>query len=198
MKEFRKLIEPTIQALADDYRRAPGLILTEDDLKFHLVSRLLQLPGMSDTVATVDGVLGTKIHTEVPWFDEHGKLYIRPDITILDPGQLSIFHSIQEGYRLPNKGFNFEGGSIIFELKFIRERAGVTKECASHVQRDLDKIRRLFDRIERDEGGDDLFCYFVIFSKVGAKVPEFDRLLANGAPNDRCRVIYETANVQWP
>ena len=131
---------------ADSHRRRP--------LR---VSRLLRLPGLGKPIATVDGILGTMIHTEVSWFDEHGKLRIKPDITILEPGQLSVIRSMRKGYPLPNKGFNFEGGSMSFELKFIRNRARVTSACTRAAQRDLDEIRGLFDKIAADDGGDDLY-----------------------------------------
>lgn len=79
MNEFRPLIERTIRQLGEDYRSAPASMLTEDDLKCLLVSRLSQLPELSGVKPTHDvGIRGTMVHSEVPWYDEDGRLTIKP------------------------------------------------------------------------------------------------------------------------
>ena len=80
MDELRGQIDEVIRTLADEYRSAPSMILTEDDLKFLIIHRLLQLPTLRAPRQTVDGVLGTMVHAEVSWFDENGKLRVKPDI----------------------------------------------------------------------------------------------------------------------
>jgi hypothetical protein len=199
MDHLRPEIEAKIQQLADDYRYAPGTILTEDDLKCLLVSRFLEIPELRCPRLTADDqTLGTMVHTEVSWFDKNRQLRIKPDITILDPQALSLFRSLHWGFPLPSKGFNFAGSSIILELKFIRWRQGITRASAREVRRDLDKVRGLFDRLAVDGAGDQLFCYFVIFSKVARTVPEFDELINDGPGHPRCRIIFKTAGVNWP
>ncbi len=198
MDHLHSEIEARIRRLADDYRRAPGTILTEDDLKCLLVSRFLEIPQLRRPWRTPDRVLGTMVHSEVSWFDENGHLRIKPDITILDPRALSIFHNLRRGFPLPRKGFNFAGNSIIFELKFIRNKEGVTQSSLREVRRDLDKIFRLFDKLSHDDAANKLYCYFVIFSKVARRVPEFDELINQGPQHPRCRIIFETAGVLWP
>jgi hypothetical protein len=99
------LIETAILDLAREYLGVPGLILTEDDLKCQLFHRILQLPGMDQTYQTADpGVLGSRVHAEVPWFDEEDRLRLRPDIVITDPAYLSVRHAMQSGVPLPSKG----------------------------------------------------------------------------------------------
>jgi hypothetical protein len=199
MDHLHSRIHAGIRQLANDYRNAPGTILTEDDLKCLLVSRLLEIPELRRPKPTADlQVRGTMVHTEVSWFDENGKLGIKPDITILDPRGLSIFRALREGYPLPSKQFNFVGSSIIFELKFIRNKTGVTKESVRKVRKDLNKVFRLFDRLSQQEAADELYCFFVIFSKVDRRVPEFDELINQAPPYPRCRIIFETAGVHWP
>jgi hypothetical protein len=198
MDHLRPAIENKIQRLAADYRRVPGSILTEDDLQCLLVRRLLEIPELRHTRPTLDGMLGTMVHTEVSWFDENHQLRIKPDVTILDPQELSMFHALRHGYPLPRKGFNFAGSSIIFELKFVRNKLGISRACTRTVRDDIGKIIRLFERLAHQGAGHELFCYFVIFSKVAQRVPEFDELIAQGPQHPRCRIIFETAGVTWP
>ena len=198
MDHLRPAIEATIKQLADDYRHIPGMILTEDDLKCLLVSRLLEIQELRSPRNTADHVLGTMVHTEVSWFDAKGKLGIKPDITILDPRGLSIFRALREGYPLPSKQFNFVGRSIIFELKLIRNKMGATLASVRQVRKDLEKIFRLFDRLSQSDAADELYCFFVVFSKVDRRVPEFDQLINQAPPHPRCRFIYKTAGVHWP
>ena len=199
MDHLHSKINATIERLARDYRDAPGIILTEDDLKCLLVSRLLEIPELRCPRRTADHqVFGTMVHTEVSWFDENGELRIKPDITILNPRKLSIFHNLRRGLPLPRKGFNFAGSSIIFELKFIRGRAGVTRACLRDIEGDLAKVLRLFDRLSLHDIENELYCFFVIFSKVDRYVPEFAELINQARSYRRCRIIFETAGVHWP
>ncbi len=198
MHHLRDQIEAAIQLLGDDYRAAPGSVLTEDDLQCLLVNRLLQIPELSRQGPTADGLLGSMIHTEVSWFDGDGKLRIKPDITILDPGTLSLFQSMRKGYPLPNKGFSFAGKSIIFELTFIRNRQGVTAASLRAIRRDLDKVIGLFRRLDAKDAGGELFCYFVVFGKVTRQVPEFVGMLGGGPPHPMCKLVFATAGVAWP
>jgi hypothetical protein len=191
-------VDAVITDLAADYSRAPGSILTEDDLKCLLVHRLLQIPELSEPRQTLDGLLGATIHCEVSWFDSDGRLRIKPDITILDPARLSLFKSVRRGYPLPTKGFSFGGTAIIFELKFIRSRKGVTTAATRSIRNDVEKIVGLFRKLKAEDAGNDLFCYFVVFSKVDRRVPEFDQLVNGAVPHPRCKIVFASAGVAWP
>ena len=62
-------------------------------------------------------------------------------------------------------------------------------------------VDRLFAKLTNDGAADELFCYFVIFSKVSSAVPAFHELINlvnNGARYPRCRIIFGTAGVDWP
>ena len=65
MDHLRAEIETKIRRIAADYRSVPGAILTEDDLKCLLVSRLLEIPELRSPQTTADHVMGTWVHTEV-------------------------------------------------------------------------------------------------------------------------------------
>lgn len=198
MDHLRPQIDGLIEQLATEYRAAPASILTENDLQCLLVSRLLNLNELRGTRPTLDAsIQGTMVHSEVSWFDENGRLRLKPDITILEPGHMSIMTGIG-GVQLPRKGFHFGGRAIIFELKLVRGRSGITSRSVASIRGDLAKIDRLLRKIETDGAREDLFCYFVVFSKVDRRSPGFYELLAQYATNDRLSVVYHSANVIWP
>lgn len=86
-------IEQAIQETYRDFCAVPASILTESDLKCQLYGRLVRLRALRGVRPTrTPDVLGTMVHTEVPWFDENNRLAIIPDITILEPENLSILN----------------------------------------------------------------------------------------------------------
>jgi hypothetical protein len=187
-----------IEQLASEYRAAPASILTESDLQCLLVSRLMGLDLLRGVRPTRDAnILCTMVHSEVSWFDEVGRLWLKPDITILEPRDLSIFRGL-DGARLPRKGFHFNGPAIIFELKLVRGRSGVTARSVDSIRRDLDKITRLLRKVEQEGARDELSSYFVLFSKVDRQPQELRDLIAENAANDRLTMIYRSAGVTWP
>ena len=150
MDHLRAQIAGVIEQLASEYRAAPASILTESDLKCLLVSRLISLDSLRGEKPTRDaGILGTMVHSEVSWFDENDRLWLTPDITILEPSKLSIFHGVGK-VRLPRKSFSFNGPAIILELKLVRSTSGVIARSVASIRRDLDKIARLHQKVEED------------------------------------------------
>jgi hypothetical protein len=59
------------------------------------------------------------VHSDLSWFDRAGRLSIKPDISIIEPENLSIIRRNTLGLRLPSKGCAFSGSAVIFELKFV-------------------------------------------------------------------------------
>src|SRR5665213_520390 len=120
-------IEEKINEIGLEYAQVQGSILTEDDLKCILFSKLSGLGRFRNAETTKDSLIkASKVHAELSWFDNNGKLTIKPDLTILEPGNLSITKSVQRSFPLPSKGFHMKGDAIIFELKFIRNRNGIS------------------------------------------------------------------------
>ena len=101
--DINNLLPQFEQAISDlglEYLAAPGLILTEDDLKCLLYKKLTCMPEFSEPVPTQDRhIRGTPVHAEVSWYGEKRMLCIKPDITIVEPENVSILH----GY-VPNHG----------------------------------------------------------------------------------------------
>lgn len=196
--EIRSDIEAQIDLLAKDYAHHKALILTERDLQCELQSRLSRLPSLAGYYPTADqGVTGTRVHAELPWFDKHNKLSIRPDLSILEVDQLSIIHGIRGG-RLPSKEFSFGGNAIILETKFCRPRRGITDGFfEKEIRKDIEKIDALLARLEAEGFRDTLYCYFVIFSKSANMCAVFQEL-QNGLMRPQYKLIYKTAGMAFP
>lgn len=187
-------IERAIEELAQDFRETPGLLLTEDDLKCQLTAKFYRIGHLGVPVASFDpDIRATAIHTEVPWFDEYGKLRLRPDITITDPKELSIQQPIQQGPRLPRKGCHFIGPSIVVELKFYRGRQGIRSSAVVAIRKDVEKIERLVARGQRLSPAIFLHGIVVVFSRYSGKCEALFHLAEESRP--KVTVIVRSADV---
>ncbi len=197
--EVKTIIENKIAEIEREYQESQGLILTEDDLKCLIYNKLMQIPELSQRVVTKDQQIYAKsIHTEVSWCDKNGKFTIRPDITILEPEYLSILKRDDKKLQLPSKGFIANGKAIIFELKFIRDKTGITsKTFNGSIMKDYRKIERLFEKLDAEQLPEDVFCYFIIFSKTNKKCEEFDLFVEQKRQSNRHKIIYATGNVHF-
>jgi len=196
---MKPLIEQKISQLELEYQRSQGLILTEDDLKCLMYKKFTEIPGLNERISTEDAsIYGKPIHSEIPWYDNNNKLKIKPDITILEPENMSILHKYRSNLRLPSKQFEFSGNAIIFELKFIRNKTGISFTTLSgRIREDFNKMDRLFKRF-RDFGYPHrVFCYFVIFNKTNRKCSEFTQFLEQNRESEIGKLIYATGNVQF-
>jgi len=190
-------IENQVDQLAEDYISIQGLILTEDDLKCLLYSRLSRMPLLRGPSDTRDpGIQATKVHSEVSWFDTNGKLTIRPDLTILDPAGLRILQGDARRIHLPSKEYGYNGNAIVLELKFIRQKSGITNSVyRKQIERDWKKIRGLFRKLNDQKSADKLFCFFVIFNKGRGMCPESRRFLRANRYGDSHRILYKSGEV---
>jgi hypothetical protein len=198
-------VERAAVAIARDYHRTKGLILSEDDLKCALYRKLY--PMYSEPIPTLDNdISAIALHTEIPWYNKDGLLTLRPDLSIIDPRKLSILHGIGEltghngtiGYRLPSKGFEFGGQAVAIEIKFVRAFAGISQKHFLSFQKDTDKMQILCERHNQNSEPPNVKGVLIIFSKTvkgSDKVHEF--LSQNSALRD-IKIIYHSAGVVIP
>lgn len=179
-------IEHAINMVAKGYNRSPASILTEADLQGILHGRLARLKALRGPAPTMDPfILGSHVHSELPWYDENGKLRIRPDITIIEPEHLSILHGyvppalapsgstlslFADAPPLPSKQCEFGGKAVILELKFAR--AGVDNAVFEKVRYDYNKVMRLFRKLDREGEGESVFAFLVVFNKFPQELDE--------------------------
>lgn len=200
------VIENTIRGIEKEYQHNQGLILTESDLASLIYCRLRGLflskahrnnSGIYWRMRTQDShIYASPVHLEAPWYDDDEKLTIRPDITILEPSQLSILHRYRDGFRLPSKQFEFAGNTIIMELKFIRYKSGITLHALEGIRKDFDKIESLRRRRNTDLM-DSLYCFFVVFNKTDNRCPEFDEYLSRQVQGEWFQYVYGTGKVTF-
>lgn len=224
-ESLKNIIERIIRQIELQYRNNQGLILSEDDLKCLIYKKLnqlflyrgrlfhsnrfqslnlrgiqpeVQLEGLPKWRAQTidDGFYASPVHAEIPWFDENNRLTIRPDITILEPRQLSILHGLS-GPKLPSKQFEFGGQGIIFEIKFNRFKSGISPHFLRGIQHDFNKIEGLFARLRQEGVGQGLFCYFVIFNKTDVKCLEFEHFLNQHCTGWNYKFLYGTGLVDY-
>jgi hypothetical protein len=199
-------IERAIKSIEREYQHCQGLILTEHDLKSLIYVRLRGLlqrwhpennSGLYWHMRSQDHhILASPLHLEAPWYDENGKLTIRPDITILEPEHLSILHAY-DGLSIPSKQFEFGGNAIILELKFVRNKGGITPHTFERIKADFHKIKSLRERRSDVHLLNTLYCFFVIFNKTDNRCPEFNQFLNHNARGEWYQYIYGTGRVSF-
>jgi len=204
-QRIKDIVEATIGEIEDEYQKTQGLILTEDDLKAIVFRRFsVKYPKLVEPKRTKDAdIFAPMLHTELSWYDENDKLTIKPDITILEPKHLSILKGV-DGMKLPSKQYSFGGDAVLLELKFIKRKKGIidrdlTTPPQNTIKGDLEKIRRLFRRLEDRGASYKVFCYFIVFNKTDLKCEGFSQLIktVNDEDSDKYKMIYATGNVQF-
>lgn len=199
INEYIPLIIQKIYELEKEFQETQGLILTEDDLKSILFSKLMNISDLFVPKATRNqNINATSLHTEISFYDDSGNLSIKPDICILEPEHLSIINFFnEEQLRLPSKQYSFGGKAIIFELKFIRNKQGITTyDFRSQVKKDFLKIQRLLRKLEREGFPNDIFCFFIIFNKTNQVCYEFKEFLEVNK-DQRYKIIYASGMVDF-
>lgn len=223
VSSIKNTIEDVITGIQREYRKTQGLILTEADLKCLIYSKLrsrllprfneqsiINLTNKTDSRARAntpvyywrmktydDSVYATPVHAELAWYDENHRLAIKPDITILDPTNLSILHGFGSP-TLPSKQYAFYGKAILLELKFIRNKTGINvKTFNNSILGDFDKIKRLNDKLCAQGNNNSIFCYFVIFDKTGIACDEFISFVNQHTDVTWYKVIYAPGNVTF-
>ncbi|HEY0319473.1 MAG TPA: hypothetical protein VGC66_00730 [Pyrinomonadaceae bacterium] len=203
-------IERLIHRLKVDYSHNPGMILTEDDLQCHLHGRLSRLRAFRYGLPTQDSrVLGFSVHSELTWYDERRKLRIKPDITILEPEEMSIQHgyvspmlepfcssvsAFHMARPLPSKQYEFGGNAITFELKFARN--GITEYFARLIKQDFKKMMRLFEILDRRGEGESIFSYLIIFNKLPQPMSDtpLAQFMNEHGSGPRHKILYKTCS----
>lgn len=190
----KRQIENVINNLANEYNCHKGLILTEDDLKCRLLHMLSNISSFTGNHLTrEEDVTAPFVHAELSWYGRDNKLSIKPDITIINPRHLSIKYNIDRNLKLPSKGFSFDGKAFVFELKFIRQKSGITNSVfRREILKDWDKIQNLF--VHNSDNRDNLFCYFIIFSKWDKSQSDFDAFLLENSTSMNHKIIYKSAS----
>ena len=198
-QENRSLICGAIKSVFDKCVHIPGGLLTEGDLQCLLFRELSSIAAFSTPVPSHDAhILATPTHAEVSWFDTNRRLTIKPDITILDPQQLSLLYKIGSVKAPPSKQFHFTGNAFIFELKFVRGPKGIQKTALASIQKDFKKTQDLFSKLNADGDENNVFCYFVIFSRYGVTCNEWNLFYQLHRNDAHWKIIYESLAVPMP
>lgn len=148
----------SINEVIDLFRESPNVFLTEDDLRFHLCSRLIRYFGSEEN--TQDGDRSISLHTEVRWYGE-GNLKTRSDIVLIDVSNLDVLRHA----RLPSKGYGFNIPKAIIELKFRRPNGESQASFLRHIHDDIQKLSELKRIFHNAQGRDQTAYWMIILDK---------------------------------
>lgn len=152
------LIEKEIEGLIKSFKENPDIFLTEEDIRCHLVSRLLQHKQFSGLSDTANRSRSIPVHTEVRWYGRNGNFKYRSDIVCFDTSTLRT----KKGFNLPSKGYAFYFFYAVIELKLRRMSNRSNKEYLKMIEDDHKKLRTLISDVESTV---DVKYYLLCFDK---------------------------------
>lgn len=192
IEEVAAIVDRELEAICTRFRDQPASILTEDDLKCWLFSRLV--PTFGDSEPTRDpNILCPPLHAELSWFDNNGDLRHRPDITILQPQHLSIRRGVVAGIPLPSKGAHFIGSAVLVEFKVSHQRGGVSPQMVMDFAYDVEKLKEISER--HYDSGARILGRCILLSRYAHNSNEL-RTLVEANNNGNIRVQVVTSNLQ--
>lgn len=194
-----------IKQIELEYKQCQGLILSEDDLKCLLYSKISCMT--KKNLQTIDiNILGCPLHTEIPFYNEKKKLTIRPDITLFEPKNYSIKHSVEFNTlkddkliygHLPSKQFEFGGNCIAIEIKFIKTQRGIQKSNIEKFKNDINKLKIIQRIMHKQNSNPKFFGILVIFNKTNRYNSFFLSFLKNYSSDKYIKVIYGSGDVEF-
>jgi hypothetical protein len=165
MDKVSEKIDFAIQTLLEDFERIPNKYLTEDDVRMHLCTILMNDFGNEEK--TKDGDLSIPLHSETRWWGPD-KRKERTDIVILDVADLSVTNNAIDtlyfSSRIPSKGYACSTPLAAIELKFRRVNGVGNSEFIKQVKSDINKLIGL-ESMMHDDYSKDLVCRVVALDK---------------------------------
>ena len=79
----------------------------------------------------------------------------------------------------------------------LQYKSGISRNFLDRIQKDFDKIERLFARLRERGAGNSLFCYYVIFNKTNNICQEFDNFLSQNLEGYNYKLKYCTGLVKF-
>lgn len=187
-----------INIVGERFNHSKGLIITESDMKCQIYSELRCLISESSETYNLD-ILGSPLHTEVAFYNPNDSNYadMPVDIALLDPSMFSIikdpkfrleYGKITNG--LPNKQYRTLGNTILIELKFNKNKGGITKSFTNSILRDIAKLETII--------GHNSNCVMkgvsVTFNKTDKFCREFEENVLNTS-RENIDIIYKSSNI---
>ncbi len=165
--EVKQIVEKSILEIIEEFNSNPDVFLTEEDVRCHLVAKLLQNKQLSTLADTADGSKSIPIHTEVRWYGASGKLRYRSDIVLLKTNSLKTKRS----FHLPTKGYSFDEFYSIIEVKLRRIRPRSDKKYLTLIKEDFERLQALIE----DTPGVNATFHLICFDKKSDLSPNLDR-----------------------
>jgi len=152
-----------IESIIESFRTYPDIFLTEEDVRCHLFSKLLNLNINKILFNTKDGSRSIKVHTEIRWYGSSGKLKYRSDIVILEPTDLITRNG--GNLKLPSKGFGFNTFSAIIEIKLRRVNGKSDNAFIEETTKAIDKLKQIRDETKASNKHDPVLVILVFDKK---------------------------------
>jgi hypothetical protein len=165
MIDVEKNVDSAINRLIVDFERVPNKYLTEDDVRMHLCTFLLEFFG--EESRTEDDDVSIPLHCEVRWYGPE-EIGSRTDIVVFDVAGFSVVGDSRKSSfypgRSPRKGYASSTPVAAIELKLRRNNGRSEKAFKESVFEDCKKLDRVKSMIT-DHYAQDLVCRVVALDK---------------------------------
>ena len=165
MDHVSEKVDIAIQRLIQDFKRVPNKYLTEDDVRMHLCSFLMDDFGMVER--TEDDDFSIPLHSEVRWWGPN-KRKDRTDVVIFDVSRLSVTRSVVSGLYsfgfIPKKEYASSAPLAAIELKLRRSDGVGNANFRSQIKEDIDKLKELKEMLSSNYS-QNLVCRVIALDK---------------------------------
>lgn len=168
---IRREIHRKIDEVRHRFIDSPNSMLTEDDLRLQLGSRLLDTFGSPKPTADDDESI--ELHSEARWYGQRALKY-RFDLVLLDTSKLLVLHGKRQP--LESKGYTFYIPKAVIELKLRRPGSTSDNKFISLINEDVQKLGEI--RRDLADEAPNISCWLVAFDKkkdIGARVNNLRR-----------------------
>lgn len=134
-------LDASISQLVAEFVANPDVFLTEEDLRSHLIAKLLQSRVLSRPQRTQrQNVRSIPVHSEVRWYGtEDQPQHFRSDVVILNPRQLQTVDPVR------TKGYGFDAFYAVVELKLRRTVGCTDKGYKGLITKDFNRLKGMMD-----------------------------------------------------
>ncbi len=196
-----------VDELHQEWISTSGLILTEADLQSYIFQKLTTDPLLNARLPMADEeVFGKMVHAGISWYgdgDRGNHLCITPDITILEPQNLSLVRNLFDPtLDIARKGFTFMGNAIILEIKlqrYPRMKNDFLINSRKGLKKDARNLKCLIEKFRNTHIVENIYGVQIVFDRSN-NAENFERIqsvfIEESLSTDRFSLIYKQQRIQ--
>lgn len=183
--DYAGIVERSIHELVTEFKDNPYNFFSESDVKCRLFMILHRDDYIRNLKETMDHKRISPLHSEVSYFNDHGKLLFHVDLSIVEPETTDVYSTTKSNGMRFSKGYRAGECYIAVEIK-LNKMLDKNKMLASW-EKDMRKLESIRTRNPY------LTCFSLLLDKKSHNLTETERAdLRNRYP--QTRIVYANAS----